>query len=61
MPYDSESMWQLSFPMPEEDAKALSAQGPKAPRKKPVVELNGITYSSDFRATRSSGFWLSCV
>ena len=30
MPYDSESvMWQLSFPMPEEDAKALSAQGPK--------------------------------
>jgi 2-polyprenyl-6-methoxyphenol hydroxylase-like FAD-dependent oxidoreductase len=31
MPYDSESvMWQLSFPMPEEDAKALSAQGAKA-------------------------------
>jgi 2-polyprenyl-6-methoxyphenol hydroxylase-like FAD-dependent oxidoreductase len=31
MPYDSESvMWQLSFPMPEEEAKALSAQGPKA-------------------------------
>ncbi|ETI60480.1 FAD-dependent monooxygenase [Marinomonas profundimaris] len=28
MPYDAESvMWQLSFPMPEEDAKALSAQG----------------------------------
>jgi 2-polyprenyl-6-methoxyphenol hydroxylase-like FAD-dependent oxidoreductase len=31
MPYDSESvMWQLSFPMPEEEAKALSAEGPKA-------------------------------
>lgn len=31
MPYDSESvMWQLSFPMPEEEAKALSAQGPQA-------------------------------
>jgi 2-polyprenyl-6-methoxyphenol hydroxylase-like FAD-dependent oxidoreductase len=31
MPYDSQSvMWQLSFPMPEEDAKALSAQGAKA-------------------------------
>nr|WP_315209760.1 NAD(P)/FAD-dependent oxidoreductase [uncultured Flavobacterium sp.] len=31
MPYASDSvMWQLSFPMPEEDAKALSAQGPQA-------------------------------
>jgi 2-polyprenyl-6-methoxyphenol hydroxylase-like FAD-dependent oxidoreductase len=31
MPYDSQSvMWQLSFPMPEEDAKALSAQGAAA-------------------------------
>ena len=31
MPYDSESvMWQLSFPMPEGEAKALSAQGPKS-------------------------------
>ncbi|MEZ7497221.1 NAD(P)/FAD-dependent oxidoreductase [Flavobacterium sp. Arc3] len=31
MPYDSESvMWQLSFPMSEEEAKALSAKGPKA-------------------------------
>ena len=28
MPYSSDSiMWQLSFPMPEEEAKALSAQG----------------------------------
>ena len=31
MPYTAESvMWQLSFPMSEEEAKALSAQGPKA-------------------------------
>lgn len=31
MPYASDSvMWQLSFPMPEEDAKALSARGPQA-------------------------------
>ncbi len=31
MPFDSESvMWQLSFPMPEDEAKALSAQGVKA-------------------------------
>ncbi|PKI18177.1 FAD-dependent oxidoreductase [Colwellia sp. 12G3] len=31
MPYDSDSvMWQLSFPMPEEEAKALSALGAQA-------------------------------
>jgi 2-polyprenyl-6-methoxyphenol hydroxylase-like FAD-dependent oxidoreductase len=31
MPYTSDSvMWQLSFPMSEDDAKALSAQGPQA-------------------------------
>ena len=31
MPYTSDSMmWQLSFPMPEQEAKALSAQGPQA-------------------------------
>ncbi len=31
MPYTSDSvMWQLSFPMPEEEAKELSAQGPQA-------------------------------
>lgn len=31
MPYDADSvMWQLSFPMPEDEAKALSAQGVKA-------------------------------
>ncbi|MGO4773405.1 FAD-dependent oxidoreductase [Flavobacterium sp. W22_SRS_FK3] len=31
MPYTSDSvMWQLSFPMPEEEAKTLSAKGPQA-------------------------------
>lgn len=31
MPYTSDSvMWQLSFPMPENEAKALSTQGPQA-------------------------------
>lgn len=31
MPYSSDSvMWQLSYPMPEEEAKALSALGPQA-------------------------------
>ncbi|NQZ22648.1 MAG: FAD-dependent monooxygenase [Colwellia sp.] len=31
MPYSSDSvMWQLSFPMPEEEAKALNAQGAQA-------------------------------
>ena len=31
MPFDSESvMWQLSFPMPEEEAKELSAKGAKS-------------------------------
>lgn len=31
MPYKSDSvMWQLSFPMPENEAKELSAKGPKA-------------------------------
>jgi 2-polyprenyl-6-methoxyphenol hydroxylase-like FAD-dependent oxidoreductase len=34
MPYDSDSvMWQLSFPMPEEEAKELSAQGAQALKK----------------------------
>ncbi|WP_316633902.1 NAD(P)/FAD-dependent oxidoreductase [uncultured Flavobacterium sp.] len=34
MPYTSDSvMWQLSFPMPEDEAKALSAQGPQALKK----------------------------
>lgn len=31
MPFSTDSvMWQLSFPMPEDEAKALSAQGPQA-------------------------------
>ncbi|MFI8380401.1 FAD-dependent oxidoreductase [Leeuwenhoekiella sp. NPDC079379] len=31
MPYDTDSiMWQLSFPMPEQEAKLLSAKGPQA-------------------------------
>jgi 2-polyprenyl-6-methoxyphenol hydroxylase-like FAD-dependent oxidoreductase len=31
MPYDSKSiMWQLSYPIPEDEAKKLSTQGPKA-------------------------------
>lgn len=34
MPYTSDSvMWQLSFPMPEKEAKALSAQGAQALKK----------------------------
>jgi 2-polyprenyl-6-methoxyphenol hydroxylase-like FAD-dependent oxidoreductase len=34
MPYTSDSvMWQLSFPMSEEEAKELSAQGPQALKK----------------------------
>lgn len=34
MPYSSDAvMWQLSFPIPEKEAKALSAQGPQALKK----------------------------
>lgn len=34
MPFDADSiMWQLSFPLPEEEAKALNIQGPKALKK----------------------------
>lgn len=34
MPFTKDSvMWQLSFPLPEADAKALSAQGPEALKK----------------------------
>ena len=37
MPYASDSvMWQLSFPMPEADAKALSAQGPQALKEEAI-------------------------
>lgn len=42
MPYSSDSvMWQLSFPMTEEEAKALSAQGAHALKKKRAVEHSG--------------------
>lgn len=37
MPYDSDSvMWQLSFPMPEEEAKTLSAQGIQALKEEAI-------------------------
>ncbi|MFN5417762.1 MAG: FAD-dependent oxidoreductase [Flavobacteriia bacterium] len=37
MPFDSESvMWQLSFPIPEDQAKALSAQGVKFLKKEAI-------------------------
>ena len=35
MPYDTNSvMWQLSFPMSEEEAKALSAKGAEALKRR---------------------------
>ena len=53
MPYTAESvMWQLSFPMSEEEAKALSAQGPKALKEEacrrtqwhnPIPQIVGAT------------------
>ena len=37
MPYTADSvMWQLSFPMSEEEAKELSAQGPKALKEEAI-------------------------
>lgn len=37
MPYDADSvMWQLSFPMPEADAQALSALGPQALKEEAI-------------------------
>lgn len=37
MPYDADSvMWQLSFPMSEDEAKALSAQGPSALKEEAI-------------------------
>ena len=37
MPYSSDSvMWQLSFPMPEKEAKALSAQGAQALKEEAI-------------------------
>jgi 2-polyprenyl-6-methoxyphenol hydroxylase-like FAD-dependent oxidoreductase len=41
MPYDSASvMWQLSFPMTEEDAKKLSALGPQALKEEAMSRTN---------------------
>ncbi len=41
MPYDAQSvMWQLSFPMDEEEAKTLSAQGPSALKEEAMRRLN---------------------
>ncbi|MBH2022818.1 MAG: FAD-dependent monooxygenase [Flavobacteriales bacterium] len=38
MPYDADSvMWQLSFPMSEEDAKALSEKGSKALKEEAIL------------------------
>jgi 2-polyprenyl-6-methoxyphenol hydroxylase-like FAD-dependent oxidoreductase len=56
MPYDADSvMWQLSFPMPEEEAKALSAQGAKALKHEacrrtqwhdPIPQILAVTQTS---------------
>lgn len=61
MPYDADSvMWQLSFPMAEEDAKALSAQGVQALKEEacrrtqwhdPVPQILAAT-----QATHVSGY-----
>lgn len=61
MPYDSDSiMWQLSFPMPEHEAIALSAQGQQALKKEacrrtqwhdPIPQIVAAT-----RATQISGY-----
>jgi 2-polyprenyl-6-methoxyphenol hydroxylase-like FAD-dependent oxidoreductase len=41
MPYSSDSvMWQLSFPMPENEAKALSTLGPKALKEEACRRTN---------------------
>jgi hypothetical protein len=60
MPYDSQSvMWQLSFPMPEEDAKALSSQGAKALKslsQNTMARSNSANFSGD---SRIASFWLS--
>lgn len=40
MPYDSETvMWQLSFPMFETEAKALSQKGPEALKQEGIKRL----------------------
>jgi 2-polyprenyl-6-methoxyphenol hydroxylase-like FAD-dependent oxidoreductase len=56
MPYDAKSvMWQLSFPIPEEDAKALSAKGPQELKEEalnrcqwhdPIPQILSATQSS---------------
>lgn len=44
MPYDSESvMWQLSFPMLENDAKELSAKGIEALKEEAILRTNWHT------------------
>ena len=41
MPYDAKSvMWQLSFPMSEEEAKALSAKGAQALKEEAIRRIN---------------------
>ena len=40
MPYDEDTiMWQLSFPMSEEDAKTLSKKGPEALKQEGIRRL----------------------
>jgi hypothetical protein len=52
MPYDSKSvMWQLSFPMSEEEAKNLSAKGTKALKKNPAGEHSGTILFQILAAT----------
>jgi len=44
MPYDSDSiMWQLSFPIPEEEAKALNSQGAEALKKEACLRTQWHT------------------
>lgn len=58
MPYDAEhSMWQLSFPLTEDEAKSLSSQGPQAMKEealqrlgtwhKPIPQILALTSVSD--------------
>jgi hypothetical protein len=57
MPYDSELMWQLSFPMPEEEAASHKEKHQRRSCRRtqwhdPIPQI--------LAATLSSGFWLSC-
>lgn len=61
MPYDAQSvMWQLSFPMDEEEAKALSAKGPVALKEEAIRRLNWHepipTILKATQATQISGY-----